>query len=707
MSSVDSENQNRRLLDEFEQHTYEQWKEAAVNLLNGAPFEKLLITKTYEGFSLDPIYMRKDVESLPQVQDFPGFGSRARGARASGYNSRSWEISQEIAESTPERFNAVARKELENGQTELNVWFDLPTRCGWQDSGAGWGVAGVCGFSMMDRTAFAQAFEGIHLDYVSIYLRSGLAAGPLASLFFAYLQEKGIGVKNLRGSIDCDPIGWLVETGELPGGLAARYDEMAALASYCIEEAPGFQCVSVQGHAYHNAGGASYQELGLVMSTAVAYLRALSERGIDLNKVAPRFRISLTVGPNFFLEIAKLRAARMLWSRITEAFGIEPQNRTFHLHARTGLWNKTSLDAYTNILRVTTEAFSAVVGGCDSLHIGAFDEVFREVGDFSRRVSRNIHHILGEECDLAQVIDPAGGSYAVEVLTDRLYRAAWSYFQELEGAGGMPKVLEEGLPQKQIAAVREEKLQNIARRKDSIVGINNYPNVTEKIAVENGTGGESGELKTTPSGVGGGQAVDLTELRKASGSARMEAAVVAALEGASLAALTEAWGATGEALRCEALKIMRASEPYENLRRAAAAFALRTGTAPSILQLNMGPSRRYRARADWTSAFFTVGGLLTLSDQDFESVDEAVARAAQSRAPFAVITSDDENYTEVVPELARKLKELVPGLHLLLAGAPGENESLWRDAGVDDFVHIRVNCYDMNRSLLARLGAVE
>ncbi|KAF0096249.1 MAG: methylmalonyl-CoA mutase [Puniceicoccaceae bacterium 5H] len=706
-----TESQNPRLLEEFSPHTYEQWKEAADKLLKGAPFEKVMITPTYEGFDLQPLYTYEHAKKLVQWgDDLPGKGTKVRGGSNGGYRQQPWWISQELTLATPKEFNTIARHELENGQNELNVWLDKPGRDGVDPDDSCAESVGVCGTSLVGVSDLAQMFNGVYLNYISVYWRAGLSPVALAGLYFAYAERAGIDPKDLKGCIEADPIGFLAENGRLPFELSHAYDEMAALTAYVADNAPALQSIGVQTHVYHNAGGASHQEMAFALATGVEYLRAMQARGLKAEKVAPRMRFSMSIGPNYFIEIAKFRAMRMLWNKVLEGFEVPEAARDIYLHARTGLWNKTKTDPYVNMLRTCTEGFSAVVAGVNGLTVGAFDEIIREPDAFSRRVSRNLHHILAEECDLTKVIDPAGGSWAVESLTEQMAESAWKLFQEIETAGGMVQALRDGFPQIKTQEVLAQKMKKIHQRRDVIVGTNNYPNPIEK-ALEprnidyKATADERSNAakKAREQAVKGGTHSALQCLSQADPVADpgvVVAAVAAAKAGMTLgqinAALRENKSGSEQV---EPLKMQRASETYETLRAEAEAL----GDKARILQVNFGPSRRYRGRADWTSAFFRVGGFQVLSDTDFNTVEEAVAAANESQAPIAVITSDDQTYAESAVELAKALKQARPSLYLILAGAPGDNEAAFKEAGVDTFVHVRVNNYEMNQQLVQRL----
>lgn len=699
---------------EFESHTYEAWREAAEALLKGAPFDKVMMTKTLEGFAIQPLYRQKDVADLPHLGNFPGVGRPVRGQTAAGYRGRSWEISQELVCATPEEFNAVALHDLMRGQTELNILLDVATRTGRDPDVASVGEVGGCGLSLASLSDVEKAFEGIHLDMISSYFRVGSSGVPVAALLVALANKKGIPVDKLRGCIEMDPLGSLAGKGSLVVGLDQAMKEMAALTTYAAVNAPGLQTIGVQGTVYADGGASVVQELTFALATGVEYLKRLSEAGFTPASAARHLRMALSVGSNFFLEIAKFRAARLLWDQVLEGFGVPAEERALHLHARTATYNKTQLDPHANMLRVTSEAFAAVVGGCDSLHVSPFDEVTRMPDAFSRRIARNVQIILMEECDLTQVLDPAGGSYAVESLTHEVAQSAWGLFQEVEKLGGMAKALAEGFPQEQVAATAKQRQKLLAQRREVLVGTNQYPNGQEKPlevrlpdydALRSKRSRAVAEHRTSAPDAADADVLEkLARLLDIGGEGMIEAAVAAVEAGATLGEVSRTLRhEAGSVIAYTPIRSIRLAQPYEELRAKSREYAQAKGHGPRLLQANLGPSRGYRIRADWTAAFFLAGGFEVLSDTDFET-DEAVVEALrESASKIAVLTSSDEIYAERVVGVTKAIKTALPGTYVVVAGNPGEHEAAWREAGVDDFVHVRVNHYEMNRTLLERV----
>lgn len=691
------------LLGEFPPHTYDQWHEAAEKLLKGAPFEKLLVSKTYEDITIQPIYRREDIAGLEHRKQLPGTGSHVRGSQSGGFLKAGWEVSQELIKCKPREVNKVIHEALNGGQTELNLVLSDVTANGYDLDEMD---RQVCGLGFENLEDMEVALDGVELDAISTFWHSGAGSIPVAAIFFAVAKKRGIAFGALRGAFDIDPLAEMGLHGHLRQNLKTRLDHMAALTKFAIKHAPQMQTICVQGNLYHDSGASATQELAYMIATAVCYIEKMKKRGISPGELLPRMRISLSIGSDYFMEIAKVRAARWLWSKMAEAYGVE--EASIYIHARTSLWNKTTYDAHSNMLRVTSEAFAAVVAGVDGLHIGPYDEVIGRSDEFSRRIARNIHIILREECGLDQVIDPSGGSNYIEWLTDQLAGKAWGIFQQIEGAGGMVVALENGNVQKAIDVTYEKKRQNVRRRKDRIVGANMYPDLKSGRLVPSGnsgckccssTCGLSTIRRQEVSGLG--SIIPSTEAEM------VEQAIAVAEKGATIGQIGKATGVhEGRTFNIHQVPRRRAAEEYEALRDAAAAFEETTGSAPSVLQLNMGPSRRYRLRADWTAAFYEAAGFKVNGATDFDSNEDAVAALTDSPATIAVITSDDVTYGECVESLAKAVKAAKPETILIVAGAPGDKEGIWREAGVDDFVHVRVNNYEMNEKLLKGAGVI-
>ncbi|MFD2371632.1 methylmalonyl-CoA mutase family protein [Brevibacillus sp. GCM10020057] len=701
------------LFQQFPVPTYEQWREAAEKTLKGASFDARLLTKTYEGITLQPIYRQEDVEKLQHIHSTPGTAPYLRGTKAPGSReARGWEVSQEILAADAEEFARIASHDLERGQTMLNLVLDSATLAGRNPDAQHPEAIGDKGLSVFSCEDLDVAFANISLEEVPIFVYAGPIALPLLSLFAAHAKANGQDVSKLRGCIGADPFAALLAFGSLPYGLEAAYDAMAQTVRWAGKNAPQLKTILVQGHPYHDAGATAVQELAYALATGVEYVQAMLERGLSIEEVAPQVQFAFSIGSNLFMEIAKIRAARMLWSAIVESYGGSEAAQKMTIHARTSAWNKTMLDPHVNLLRATTEAFSAVVGGVDSLHVSAFDEAIRPASEFSRRIARNTQIILQQEAHLAKVVDPAGGSWYVEALTDELAEKAWQLFLQTEEQGGMQKSLEAGIPQAQIEEVAGKKAESVATRKIRIVGTNMYPNTQEQPE-------QAVKLAADPAKRTAELAAHLTKGDRQEAAAllgklslqvddALEKASKAAQAGATLGELTEALIQSRQnTVHVKPLPRRRLAEAYETLRQNAALYEAKTGAKPKVFLANMGPVSKHKGRADFAAEFFAVGGFEVVRDQQFTDPEAAAQAAVASGASITVICSDDESYPQFVPALAGAIKAGKPEMTLLLAGLPAaEQLAAYKEAGLDDCIHIRTNCYQTLRDLQERIGVI-
>jgi methylmalonyl-CoA mutase len=383
------------------------------------------------------------------------------------------------------------------------------------------------------------------------------------------------------------------------------------------------------------------------------------------------------------------------------------------LHARTSAWNQTVYDPHVNLLRATTEAFSGAVGGCDSLHISPFDELVRVPDEFSGRVARNTHTVLREESHITRTVDPAGGSWYIENLTDSVARKTWAIFQEVEKQGGMAKALEAGWPQSQIANTATKRAANLAKRKDIFVGTNMYPNLKETrieaAAMDAWTvqSERAAALKQyrADANVGSKQAA-LDVLAK--GGSVVGAAIQAALAGATLGEIAQAARTTAKpGPTATAVRAHRGAQAFEALRQAAETYTARIGQRPQVFLATMGPLTQHKARADFTTAFVGVGGFETIYPAGFNTPDEAADAALASSAKAVVICSTDPTYPDIVPPLVQKLKKAAPDLIVMLAGYPADHVEAFKGAGVDDFIHLNANCQALLSTLQKKMGVAQ
>ncbi|MGG1659867.1 methylmalonyl-CoA mutase family protein [Brevibacillus sp. NRS-1366] len=701
------------LFKEFSVPTYEQWRAAAEKSLKGASFDAKLLTKTYEGITLQPIYRKEDIEKIPLTDDMPGAAPYVRGTRSlAEQGGRSWQVCQEILANTAEAFNQAALHDLARGQTMLNVVLDRASVHGLDPDEAAPDEVGDKGLSLFCREDVDTAFQGINLEEVPIFLQSGALGVPVLSMIIAHLEANGRDIGKLRGCIGQDPVATLLTEGRLPFSLATAFEAMLQTTRWVSMNAPELKTILVSAEPYHNGGGNAVTELAFSLAAGVEYIQALLERGLSIDEIAPRMQFVYAIGSDVFMEIAKLRAAKMLWSSIVASYGGSPDSQKMTIHARTSAWTKTVLDPNVNLLRSTTEAFSAVLGGVDSLHVSAFDEAIRPANEFSRRIARNTQIILEQEAHLAKVADPAGGSWYVEWLTDALAEKAWELFLQTEKQGGLLSSLEANIPQQVIEQIAANKAENIAKRKARVVGTNMYANVSEQPA-QHETLPEIHQERIAALGTHRASKEDSSftlALQQAAVEAdhQVGAAVQAALVGATIGDITKALTQSDlKEMTLKPLRLHRAADAFESLRKNSDAYLEKTGSRPAVFLANLGPVSKHKARADFAAEFFAVGGFEVLREHQFASAEEAAQVASASGAAITVICAGDATYPELVPPLARALKHANPQMVVLVAGLP-EPELLasFQAVGVDDCIHVRTNCYQMLRQLQERTGVI-
>ena len=697
-------------LDEFTPPTYEEWKEACITLLKGAPFDKKMYTKTYEGITFDPMYFRKDTEDILPKDSFPGMGDYLRGAQPSGYVGKPWGIAQACDETLPEENNELLRHEQEKGSTIYHIKLDSASLKAEDVRKAS--APGDEGVSVTTLDDMHTLLDGLQLDKYPVYLYAGESALPMLSLFAGALKASGQDLTKIRGIVGADPLGELTAKGKNSKDLESLYCDMAKCAKWAVKHAPGLKTVFVRSDVYSRGGANDVQESAYTLATAVAYLRALLERGLTIDEAAGQIMFGFSMGANFFLQIAKLRALRPLWAQIVEAFGGSKEAQRMHIHARPALFFKTVYDPYVNMLRNTTEIFSGVVGGVDSFESSPFDEPIRKGDEFSRRIARNVQIILQEEFGLLQPIDPAGGSWAVETLTKQMKEKVWAEFQVIEGKGGMLAALQEGYPQSEIAAILAARFKAAETRKDRIVGNNMYPNMTETLLdprpedVEENKKQRTAQVEAYLADIDEAFKTEKLKALQNGEGCLVSLAIEAAQAGATTAEIAAAF-AGKESETVTAIAPHRWSERFEALRKTTEAYKAEHNDNVKIFLANMGPIPQHKARADFTTGFLQVGAFEVLGNNGFSTVEEAAQAAKESGADAVVICSTDATYPEIVPQLAPKLHEVLPRATVFLAGAaPKDLLETYNEAGIDEYISVKANCYKILQLLQQKKGMI-
>lgn len=440
------------LFAEFGKVSREEWITAIERSLRGRSLDSL--TKgSYEGIDYSPVATAEDLDGLSACLGLPGQYPYLRGTHAAGYRERPWLIAQELDLPDPQAFNLALHDALAMGQTA--VVLDAHPR-------------------MVTVGQFQTALRGIDLGRTPLFLVGGSRALNSYQWLGAAVSEGALA--RIKGCIGYDPLAALARSGAVPSDM---FERMAQHTTDVKHGSPLLGCIAVRGDVYHDAGASAVQELAIALSTAAAYLREMTARGLDLSEVAGKMHFFLSIGENFFMEIAKLRAIKMLWSQVARAFGADDEAQKIHLHARCASRNKSRLDPHINILRATSEAMAAGIAGVESITVPPFDAPLGDSDRFSRRIARNLQLILQEELHLTKLIDPAGGSWHIEKLTDQLARAAWKTFQDIEADGGMLAALQDGTIQAGIAAIAVRRQSDLEAGDAILVGVNAFLNPDE------------------------------------------------------------------------------------------------------------------------------------------------------------------------------------------------------------------------------------
>jgi methylmalonyl-CoA mutase len=698
-----------RFVEGFSTPTPDEWKAEVEKALKGAPFDKKMLTKTYEGITLRPIYTRQDWPSAGDPSGFPGATPFTRGGRAAGNRANNWDARQVYAIPDPAICNDVILNELARGITSVTIRFDEAGRNGLDpDCPGGESLAGTDGVMIASVDDLDRLLTGVYLDLAPVALDAGAQFLPAAAMLTALWHRRRVDPAKALGAFNADPLGALATSGRLPSSIEGELARMSDLAKHTAATFPMVTAIGVDSSIYLDAGATESQDLAVSMATAVAYLKAMTAAGMDVDSACKQMLFTYSVGADQFLTIAKLRAARKMWARIAEACGAAEAARAMKLNAVTCMRMMSQRDPWVNMLRTTVACFAAAVGGADSITIRPFNSALGLPDELGRRVARNTHIILAEESNLAKVIDPAGGSWYVESRTDDLARVAWSEFQEIEKAGGIVNALTSGSLKAKIAQAYGQREANLAKRRDPVTGVSEFPNIlegairTEAVDIHDACARARDRVKATRE-TGGSRAAAAVEAIKGPAAGTAARAVAAAEAGATLGAMAAALA--GAAVTVDALPRHRLGERFEVLRDASDQYLAKTGKRPQIFLANLGPIAQHTGRATFSKNFFEVAGIQALSNNGFADAGSCAEAFKASGASIAILCSADPIYEQMVAEVAPALK--AAGCeYLFLAGNPGEKKEAYTAAGVDDYIMLGGDVLQTTRATLARLGVI-
>lgn len=658
------ETQSLKLAAEFPAATEAEWLEKVDAALKGAPLEKL-VSKTYDGIALKPLYTPADWDQSADQNGVPGTAPYTRGAGWRDPLGPPWHIRARLTNPDPKQANQDALTDLVNGATALELVIDA-------DAG-GNDAKGVVVQDVADLDAL---LKDVMLDLAPISIKAGPHAVAAASALMTVWDDRNVPAEQAVASFNIDPLGTLARDGALPGSLRNLFEQIAVMINFVDGKWDKARLIGVDAALYHDAGASEAQELAAAIATAVTYLRELGALGIDPAIAARHMVFQLALDADVFLGITKLRAARRLWARVLEASGIDPQPML--IEAETASRMMTAYDPWVNMLRTTAAGFAGAVGGADSIAIRGYDAAQGGDSALGRRNARNIQIILAEESHLGRVHDPAGGAGLFESLTDELCEKAWSIFQSIEKDGGMTALLKSGAWADQLTRTAEARAVNVARRKEQLTGLNEFPNIFDEVADDapltrpSAKQGKA-QFDTAPQGVA--PALDLLK------------------QGALLKDLTKVLN-SDESETAPVITPRPVGEEFEALRKQSDAIKAATGARPQIFLGNLGPVAKHTARATFAKNFFEAGGIEAISTNGFTDMADLGKAYAASGAKLAIICGSDDQYADLGVDAAAALK--AAGCNCIyLAGKGGENEAALNAAGVTDYIFMGANLLDV------------
>jgi methylmalonyl-CoA mutase len=678
-----------------------RWEELASKQMKGKSADSL-DWNTPEGIKVKALYTAEDLEGIESVNTLPGLPPYVRGPMATMYAGRPWTIRQYAGFSTARESNAFYRKALAGGQKGLSVAFDLATHRGYDSDhprvAGDIGKAGVAIDSVEDMKIL---FDGIPLDKMSVSMTMNGAVLPILAGYIVAAEEQGVSHEQLTGTIQNDILKEYLTRNTYIYPPTPSMRIISDIMAYCSKEMPKYNTISISGYHIMEAGANSVLQTAFTLADGVEYVKAALKSGLDIDTFAPRLSFFFGIGMNFFMEIAMLRAARCLWHELMSQFNPKnPQSSMLRTHCQTSGWSLTEQDPYNNIIRTTLEALSAVLGGTQSLHTNSFDEAIGLPTDFSARIARNTQIVIQEESQICHVIDPLGGSYYIESLTNSIITEARKIIDEIEELGGMAKAIESGMPKMRIEESAARKQARIDQGLDVIVGVNKYKLPDEKIDFD---------VREVPSSVRDEQITRLQEIKATRDNAAVEAALAeltraAAGDGNLLAAalpavraratigeisdaMEKVFGRFVATTRCisgaYSSEFAQDSEVISVLRARTAKFLEAQGRRPRLLVTKMGQDGHDRGFKVIASAYADLGFDVDISPM-FQTPEEAAKMAIENDVHVVGASSLAAGHKTLIPALIAELRKQGGEDIVVVAGGvipPGDYDFLY-NAGV-------------------------
>ncbi len=680
--------------------TPSDWAKLAAKELKDRPLDSLTWASP-EGIAIKPLYTAADLEGIEAANTIPGLAPYLRGVRATMYAGRPWTIRQYAGFSTAEESNAFYRKNLAAGQMGLSVAFDLATHRGYDsDHPRVAGDVGKAGVAIDSVEDMKILFAGIPLDKMSVSMTMNGAVIPVLANFIVAGEEQGVPPEKLSGTIQNDILKEFMvrNTYIYPPEPSMRI--VADIIEYTAKKMPKFNSISISGYHMHEAGATAVQELAYTLADGIEYVRAARGKGLDVDRFAPRLSFFFGIGMNFFMEAAKLRAARLLWSNIMTGFGARnPESLMLRTHCQTSGVSLTEQDPYNNIVRTAYEALAAVLGGTQSLHTNSFDEAIALPTEFSARIARNTQLILQNETQVTRVVDPLGGSYYVEALTHALCVHARAVIDEVEAMGGMTKAVEAGIPKLRIEEAAARKQARIDRGEDVIVGVNRFepehPDHVEVRDIDNAAVREAqierlGKVKAGRDPKKLEIALDALRKGAASDGNLLELAVEAARARATVGEISDTMEKSFGRHRAEIRSISgvyggayEGDNEFAAIRGEVENFAREEGRRPRMLVAKMGQDGHDRGAKIIATAFADLGFDVDIGAL-FQTPDEVAQDAVDADVHVVGVSSQAAGHKTLVPELMEALKKRKADDILVVVGGviPAQDYAFLEKAGV-------------------------
>jgi len=623
------ENHTKKRFSEFPPVMPEQWEAQIQKDLKGADYDKKLVWRPLEGFAVKPYYTAADLANINWLKTYPGEFPYVRGNQASGNN---WLVRQDIKVTDIKEANEKALDILMKGVDSLGFELDCKKQ-----------------YTLAD---IELLLKNIRADIAEINFLGTDQHQALVTIIEQLVKKYNRPMDKIHGSVNFDPIMRFSRRGVWYKGENDDFDTAHALVK-SVQSLPVYRVIGVNGHIFTNAGATIVQEIACSLAVGAEYLTRLTNKGLFIGEITPHMKFNLAIGPNYFMEMAKLRAYRLLWAKITNAYGLnDARNGRLFVHATNSSWNYTTYDPYVNMLRSTTGTMSALLGGIDSFKVLPFDMPFEQPTDFAERVARNQQLILKEESYLDKVADPASGSYYIENLTHSIVEAAWKLFLDIQEEGGFLAALKNGSVQRFITESARKKDLNLATRREIMLGTNQYPNFNETISS------------------------DLPEQ------------VFAAEDKTSAGA------------EIETIKTYRGAQAFERLRYKTDIYS-RTAPRPKAWMFTFGNLAMLKARSNFASNFFACAGFEVTDNPGFASIDEGIRAAREVKPDIVVICSSDEAYAESALPIFEALRD--QGI-VVLAGYPAELVDQLKQGGMTHFIHMKSNVLETLQQFQQLLG---